>query len=104
MTFSRDICCKEFISKLQCGKSFSMLLYTVDGFVYYGRIEKILDENIALLGPGAGQNQVLIRHPDQTFCPQGCSCIRQKATIIDLCKVVATTAPLSSIPDGLIVP
>lgn len=103
MTFCKDTCCKNFISELECNACFSQLLYTVDGFVYYGRIEKVFDQNIALLGPGAGQNQVLIRHPDQTFCPQGCSCIFEKFTLIDLCKVVARTAALSSLPPGLIV-
>jgi hypothetical protein len=103
MAFCKDICCKKFIDELQCGECFSLLLYTVDGFVYYGRIEKIFDNEIALLVPGAGQNQVLIRHPDQTFCPQGCSCIFEDFTLIDLCKVVAKTAPLSCLPPGLIV-
>lgn len=103
MTVCKDICCQKFIDEIQCEKGTSVLLYTVDGFVYYGRIEKIFDKTIALLGPGAGQNHVLIRHPDQTFCPQGCSCIKEKFTLLDLCKVVAKTPHLSCLPPGLIV-
>ena len=41
MAFCKDICCKDFICELQNEKCLSMLLYTVDGFVYFGRIEKI---------------------------------------------------------------
>jgi hypothetical protein len=34
MTVCKDICCKEFIDEIQCEKGSSVLLYTVDGFVY----------------------------------------------------------------------
>ena len=103
MTLSKDICCKQLINELQCNKCHSVLLYTEDGYAYYGRIEKIIDHKIALLVPGAGQNQVIIRHPDQTFCPQGTSIIREEFTLLNLCRVVAFTAPLSSIPNECIV-
>lgn len=102
MTVCKDTCCKKLVSDLQCDPHDSMLLYTLDGFVYYARVEKIFGR-IALLEPGAGQNEVIIRHPDQTFCPQGCSCIREKRTLLDLCKVVARTPNLTSIPIGCIV-
>jgi hypothetical protein len=103
MAVCKDICCQEFIDEIQCEKGTSVLLYTVDGFVYYGRIAKIFDKTIALLVPGAGKNHVVIRHPDQTFSPQGCSFIKEKFTLLDLCKVVAKTPSLSCQPPGLIV-
>jgi len=103
MAICKDICCENFICDLKNDKGLSVILYTVDGFAYYGQIKKILDHKIALLVPGLGQNQVIIRHPDQTFAPQGTSIIREDFTYLDLCKVVASTAPLLSIPDGFIV-
>ncbi|WP_371373426.1 hypothetical protein [Sporomusa aerivorans] len=102
MAICKDICCEQLICDLQDDSNLSVLLYTVDGFSYYGQIKKIIDHKIALLVPGLGQNQVIIRHPDQTFCPQGTSIIREDFTYLDLCKVVATTTNLISIPDGFI--
>ncbi len=102
MAICKDICCENFICGLQNDNKLSVVLYTVDGFAYYAQIKKIIDHTIALLVPGIGQNQVIIRHPDQTFCPQGNSIIREDFTYLDLCKVVASTAPLFNIPDGFI--
>jgi hypothetical protein len=101
MAICKDICCE----KPDCdhsGGHLSVLLYTVDGFAYYGQIKKIIEHKIALLVPGLGQNQVIIRHPDQTFCPQGSSIIREDFTYLDLNKVVASTVHLISIPRGFI--
>lgn len=103
MDFCKDKCCKQLIDELLCNKCHSVLLYTADGYAYYGRIEKVIDHKIALLVPGAGQNDVIIRHPDQTFCPQGTSIIREEFTLLDLCRVVASSAPLSSLPNGCII-
>lgn len=103
MAFCKDICCEKLICELKNDKNLSVLLYTIDGFAYFGRINKIIDHKIALLVPGIGQDQVIIRHPDQTFAPQGTSVIREDFTYLDLCRVVASTAPLFSIPTGFIV-
>lgn len=103
MTFSKDECCKKLSSLLQCTKCQTVLLYTVDGYAYYARIEKVIDCKIALLVPGIGHSEVIIRHPDQTFAPQGTSIIREEYTYLDLCKVVAVSSPLFSIPPGFIV-
>lgn len=103
MSFCKEICCEKLICELQSDNSLSVLLYTTDGFAYYARVKKIIDNKIALLVPGIGQNQVIIRHPDQTFAPQGTSIIREECTFLALSRVVAVTAPLFAIPTGFIV-
>ena len=103
MTECKVVCCKQLLKELQCAQCHSVLLYTLDGYAYYGRIEKFIDHNIAVLTAGAGQSHVIIRHPDQTFCPQGSSIIREEFTLLDLGKVVAATVALSSLPNDCII-
>ena len=98
MSCCTDTYCQNLICELQNDFNQSVLLFTADGFAYFGRVKKIFDHKIALLAPGVGQQQLLIRHPDQTFCPQGCSVIQEDFTFLDLRKVVAFTAPLFSVP------
>lgn len=93
-----DICHEGLLCELQREIRMTMILYTIDGYAYYGELSRILDDRVAVLVPGLGQTDVIVRHPDQTFGPQGSTAIRENQTYVDLCTVVAKTAPLSTIP------
>ncbi len=91
---------EESFQDLQRHLCQTAIFYTADGYAYYAKIKEFVGGKIALLVPGAGQTKVIIRHPDQTFSPQGTSIIREEYTYVDLCTVVAVTSPLSAIPSG----
>ncbi|BBB90423.1 MAG TPA: hypothetical protein PKA28_18155 [Methylomusa anaerophila] len=88
----------DLICELECEIGTSVILYTVDGFAYYGELQKILDKKAVVLGPGKGQTDVIVRLPDQTFCPQGTGIIRESVALIDLCVIAAKTPELTEIP------
>ena len=102
MGLNEAISREDLVAELQRDLSRTLLLYTVDGYAYYARIKEFVDKKIALLVPGAGQLKVIIRHPDQTFCPQGTSIIREDFTYLDLSTVVAITESLSMLPFGFV--
>lgn len=98
MSFFSDICHEGLLCELQKEIHKTMILYTVDGYAYYGKLSHILEDRVAVLVPGAGQTDVIVRHPDQTFGPQGNAAIRETITAVDLCTVVAKTVGLNEIP------
>lgn len=100
MSVFSDICHKSLLCELQNEIRVNMILYAVDGFAYYGRLSHVIGDRVAVLVPATDQTDVIVRHPDQTFGPQGNTAIRETETFVDLCTVVAKTAPLSSIPNA----
>ena len=103
MNCQAEICHEDLIREFQRHVNQTSIFYTLDGYGYYAQIREIFDCEIALLVPGAGQTTVIIRHPDQTFSPQGTSVIRERYTYLDMRTVVAITSPLSAIPVGFII-
>ena len=95
-----ETCTESLISELQRQLDQSVVFYTADGYAYYAKVKDFLHDHIVLLVPGAGQTKVIIRHPDQSFMPNGGeSFIREDYTYLDLLTVVATTI-VSTIPLG----
>lgn len=100
MEGKEETCIGNPTPDLQRQLSQTAIFFTVDGYAYYAEIKEFIDHHIALLVAGAGQTKVIIRHPDQTFTPQGSSKIQEDYTYLDFSTVVAVTGPLSSIPIG----
>lgn len=98
MSFFCDICHEGLFCELEKEIRMNIILYTVDGFAYYGKLSQILDGRVAVLVPASDQTNVIVRHPDQTFGPQGNTTIRETQTYVDLCAAVAKTVALSGIP------
>lgn len=103
MAFCTDKGFENLVGELERAKGQNVLLYTVDGFAYYGQIRKIIEHKIVLVVPGTNQTAVIIRLPDQTFSPQGTSILRENYTYLDVARIAANTAHLSQIPTGWIV-
>ena len=91
---------KHFICELEESLGENVILFTIDGYAYYGRLIQIIDCCMAVLVAGTGQTSVLVRFPDQTFYPQGNSCIPEDQTYIDICTIIAKNCNLTEVPDN----
>lgn len=99
MSFFSDICHEGLLHELREELGTPMILYTVDGYAYFGRLAQILDCRVGVLVSADNLPFVLVRHPDQTFGPQETT-ITEAQTYVDLCTVVAKTSPQNQVPPG----
>lgn len=100
MSIYSDVCHQGLLCELHKELRRNIILYTLDGFAYYGRLSQVIDDRVAVLLPATDQTDVIVRHPDQTWGSQGNAAIRETETYVDLCTVVAKTAPQNGIPAG----
>ena len=102
MGFFAGIHNPELICEIEHEMNQNMILYSVDGYAYYASLQRVLENRIAVLGPASDQNAIIVRHPDQTWAPQGNSSILESFTLLDLWTVVAKTGGLDEMPTGFI--
>lgn len=95
-----EICNPELIREIKRDVNENIIFYSIDGFAYYASLQRVLDCRIAVLGPASDQKAVVVRHPDQTWAPQGNSAIQESFTLLDLWTIVAFTSGLDEIPIG----
>ncbi|MDR7868436.1 MAG: hypothetical protein RIN56_16675 [Sporomusaceae bacterium] len=93
MSFFLEICNRAFIKELSCGLNTNVLLFSADGFTYFGNLQEIEDCRIALLTPAASSesNSVEILTP-------GGELVNEVVARVDLCSIVAKSIGITHDP------
>lgn len=65
MGFFEEFCNKALCRELKREEGNEVVLFTIDGFTYFGLID-LVDDRIVTLSPANGQNSVLILTPGNT--------------------------------------
>lgn len=82
---------KFLINELQNEIGLEMILYALDGTVYFGLLQRIEDCHIARLTPASGQRSVIVIPPNG-------KAYREDFTFLDLCTLVAKSINQSTSP------
>lgn len=83
MGFFDDICNRHWCEELECSCGTNVVLFTADGFAFFGLLDRI-EDGIVILLPAAGENEVFVLTP-------GGAVVREELSFIDLCSIVAVS-------------
>jgi len=81
MAFFDDICNKEWCDELDCACGTNVVLFTADGFAFFGLLDRV-EDCIVTLVPAADQSEVVVVTP-------GGDVVLEDLSFIDLCIIVA---------------
>jgi len=81
MGFYDDICNRHWCEELECACGTNVVLFTADGFAFFGLIERV-EDGIVILLPASCQAEVVVLTPggelqDEELC------------YVDICTIVA---------------
>lgn len=90
MGFFDDICNKRWCEELFCACGTNVVLFTADGFAFFGLLDRI-DDGIVTLLPASDEDDVFV------FTPGG-DLDEEEISYIDLCTVVAISKNVNDNP------
>jgi len=90
MSFFRDICNECLCRELACEENTNIALATVDGFAYFGLIQKV-EDRVVILSPAFGCSGVLVLTP-------GGAILTEDVAYIDICTIVAKVLGITQCP------
>ena len=81
MGFFDDICNREWCDELECACGTNVVLFTADGFTFFGLLDRFDDGIVTLVPAGCASNVVVIT--------PGGDILLEDLSYIDLCIIVA---------------
>lgn len=81
MGFFDDLCNREWCEELECACGTNVVLFTADGFAFFGLLDRF-EDGIVTLVPAADENVVIVVTP-------GGDVLVEELTFIDICIIVA---------------
>jgi len=81
MGFFDDICNRHWCEELECSCGTNVVLFTADGFAFFGLLDRV-EDGIVILLPAAGENEVFVLTP-------GGDVVTEELSYIELCTIVA---------------
>lgn len=81
MGFFDDICNRHWCEELECACGSNVVIFTADGFVFFGLLDRV-EDGIVVLVPAGGEEQVLVLTP-------GGAVTEEDISYIDICSIVA---------------
>jgi len=90
MGFFDDICNRHWCEELECACGTNVVLFTADGFAFFGLLDRI-EDGILFLLPASDEELVIV------FTPGG-EVEDEELTYIDICTVVALSKNVNKSP------
>jgi hypothetical protein len=90
MGFFDDICNREWCEELECACGTNIVLFTADGFTFFGLLDRF-DDGIVTLVPAGGERNVIIVSP-------GGDILKEDLSFIDICTIVALSKNVTENP------
>jgi len=90
MGFFDDICNRHWCEELECSCGTNIVLFTADGFAFFGLLDRVEDGVLILLPPTC-EDAVIILTP-------GGATEDEELTYIDICTVVALSKNVNKDP------
>lgn len=81
MGFFEDLCNREWCCELECACGTNVVLFTADGFAFFGLLETF-EDGIVTLVPAACEDVVIVVTP-------GGDVLQEELSYIDICIIVA---------------
>lgn len=81
MGFFDDICNREWCEELECTCGTNVVLFTADGFTFFGLLDRF-DDGIVTLVPAGSERNVFVITP-------GGDVFLEDLSYIDICSIVA---------------
>lgn len=81
MGFYDDICNREWCDELECACGTNVVLFTADGFTFFGLLDRF-EDGIVTLVPAGSESSVVIVTP-------GGDILSEDLCYIDVCTIVA---------------
>ena len=81
MSFFDDLCNREWCEELECACGVNIVVFTADGFVFFGLLDRF-EDGILTLVPAGSESEVFVLTP-------GGEVLVEDLTYIDICAIVA---------------
>jgi len=81
MGFFDDICNRHWCEELECSCGTNVVLFTADGFAFFGLLDRV-EDGIVILLPPACEHEVFVLTP-------GGDVVSEELSYIDVCSIVA---------------
>ena len=81
MGFFDDICNREWCEELECACGTNVVLFTADGFAFFGLLDRF-EDGVVTLVPASCESNVFVVTP-------GGEVLLEDLTFIDICIIVA---------------
>ncbi|MDU4961424.1 MAG: hypothetical protein E6X17_12310 [Sporomusaceae bacterium] len=81
MGFYDDICNREWCEELECACGTNVVLFTADGFAFFGLLDRF-EDGIVTLVPAGSETSVVVVTP-------GGDILTEDLSYIDVCSIVA---------------
>ncbi|MCX7781739.1 MAG: hypothetical protein N2491_12680 [Negativicutes bacterium] len=92
--FFEDLCNNEWCEILECACGQNVLLFTADGFTFFGMLDRF-EDGIVTLVPASEESEVIVTTP-------GGDTFNEDLSYIDICVIVALSKNVDDNPlDGL---
>ena len=90
MGFFDDLCNKHWCEELECACGNNIVIFTADGFAFFGLLDRV-EDGIVFLLPASCEGRVIV------FTPGG-DVETEQLTFIDICTIVAISKNVARNP------